>query len=141
MVVRPGLRHPAARRAPLGPQPPAPVPHAAGRRFARVGPLARCWHLLGGSPGASAFWWPSETTVQITDLYQVSHHRPTLTYSIAAPPSPPPPPAAVSLFGLYLLLKFLPDLNIQSLLNAYFWLLGSVALVGAFGPTLRTAVS
>ncbi|EFN51135.1 hypothetical protein CHLNCDRAFT_141337 [Chlorella variabilis] len=50
-----------------------------------------------------------------------------------------PVAASVSLFGLYLLLKFLPDLNIQSLLNAYFWLLGSVALVGAFGPTLRTA--
>lgn len=29
----------------------------------------------------------------------------------------------------------------QSLLNAYFWLLGSIAMVGAFGPTLQTLVS
>ncbi|KAI3423304.1 hypothetical protein D9Q98_010673, partial [Chlorella vulgaris] len=43
-----------------------------------------------------------------------------------------------SLFSLYLVLKFLPDLNLQTLLNAYFWLLGSISLVGAFGPTLRT---
>ncbi|PSC69300.1 signal peptide peptidase [Micractinium conductrix] len=49
-----------------------------------------------------------------------------------------PVAASVSLFGLYLLLKYIPDLNIQSLLNAYFWLLGSIAMVGAFGPTLQT---
>lgn len=49
--------------------------------------------------------------------------------------------SAVSLFGVYLLLKYLPDFNIQSFLNAYFWLLGSIAMVGAFGPTLRTLVS
>jgi hypothetical protein len=48
---------------------------------------------------------------------------------------------AVSLFSLYLVLKFLPDLNLQTLLNAYFWLLGSISLVGAFGPILRTLVS
>ncbi|KAI3431818.1 hypothetical protein D9Q98_010571 [Chlorella vulgaris] len=49
-----------------------------------------------------------------------------------------PVAASVSLFSLYLVLKFLPDLNLQTLLNAYFWLLGSISLVGAFGPTLRT---
>ncbi|KAI7839759.1 hypothetical protein COHA_006563 [Chlorella ohadii] len=49
-----------------------------------------------------------------------------------------PVAASVSLFGLYLLLKFFPNLSIQSLLNAYFWLLGSISMIGAFGPTART---
>lgn len=49
-----------------------------------------------------------------------------------------PVAASVSLFGLYLVLKFFPDLNIQSFLNAYFWVLGSISMVGAFGPSLRT---
>ncbi|KAL4439828.1 hypothetical protein ABPG75_002829 [Micractinium tetrahymenae] len=49
-----------------------------------------------------------------------------------------PVAASASLFGLYLLLKYFPDLNIQTLLNAYFWLLGSISPIGAFGPTLRT---
>jgi len=75
-------------------------------------------------------------------------HVPTLLlpnclvlHPISTPCLAPTHSCAVSLFGLYLLLKFLPDLNIQSLLNAYFWLLGSIAMLGAFGPTLRTMVS
>ena len=56
------------------------------------------------------------------------------------PPSPLPCPA-VSLFGLYLLLKYLPDLNIQAFLNAYFWLLGGISMIGAFAPTMRSLVS
>ena len=30
--------------------------------------------------------------------------------------------------------------SIQSLLNAYFWLLGSISMIGAFGPTARMLV-
>jgi len=45
--------------------------------------------------------------------------------------------ASVSLFGCYLLIRFFPDLSISTLLNAYFWLLGSFAGIGALGPLLR----
>jgi hypothetical protein len=50
------------------------------------------------------------------------------------------PCPAVSLFGLYLLLKYLPDLNIQTFLNAYFWLLGGISIIGSFAPTMRSLV-
>lgn len=53
---------------------------------------------------------------------------------------PPLPPLAAALFGMYMLLKFFPDISIQGFLNCYFWLLGSVSMVGVFGPTLRTLV-
>lgn len=33
-----------------------------------------------------------------------------------------------------------PCRSIQSLLNAYFWLLGSISMIGAFGPTARSLV-
>lgn len=33
-----------------------------------------------------------------------------------------------------LLIRFLPDLSISTLLNCYFWLLGSFAGAGALGP-------
>eukprot|EP00892_Ulva_mutabilis_P012076 jgi/Ulvmu1/9240/UM005_0340.1 len=39
-----------------------------------------------------------------------------------------PVAASVSLFGLYLLLKFFPDLSVQTFIDAYFFLLGSFAL-------------
>ncbi|GFR42654.1 hypothetical protein Agub_g3591, partial [Astrephomene gubernaculifera] len=45
--------------------------------------------------------------------------------------------ASASLFGFYLLLKYLPDLNVQVLLNAYFWALGCFAVGGAAVPLLR----
>lgn len=45
--------------------------------------------------------------------------------------------ASISLFGLYLLLKYFPDLSIQTVLNAYFFLLGNFAIMGAGGPLLR----
>lgn len=45
--------------------------------------------------------------------------------------------ASVSLFGCYLLVKYLPDFSLQTFLNAYFWLLGSTAALGASGPLLR----
>jgi len=45
--------------------------------------------------------------------------------------------ASVSLFGCYLLIKYLPDFSLQTFLNGYFWLLGSIAGIGAFGPLLR----
>lgn len=45
--------------------------------------------------------------------------------------------ASISLFGLYLILKYFPDLSIQTVLNAYFFLLGNFALIGACGPLLR----
>ena len=49
-------------------------------------------------------------------------------------PSPHPHPT-VSLFGAYLLIKYLPNFDLQTILNAYFWLLGSVSVAGALpGP-------
>jgi hypothetical protein len=82
-------------------------------------------------------------------------HGPPLSSPLSLPaaaiphPARPLPPAclpclpacpAVSLFGLYLLLKYLPDLNIQTFLNAYFWLLGGISMIGAFAPTMRSLV-
>eukprot|EP00198_Chlamydomonas_reinhardtii_P000945 XP_001690280.1 signal peptide peptidase-like protein [Chlamydomonas reinhardtii] len=45
--------------------------------------------------------------------------------------------ASASLFGFYLLIKYLPDFNPQIFLNAYFWMLGSFAIGGAAVPVLR----
>ncbi|GAX72854.1 hypothetical protein CEUSTIGMA_g309.t1 [Chlamydomonas eustigma] len=45
--------------------------------------------------------------------------------------------ASVSLFGCYLVVKFFPGLNLQAFLNAYFWLIGTFALLGSSGPLLR----
>lgn len=45
--------------------------------------------------------------------------------------------ACASLFGLWLLLKYLPDLSLQTFLDAYFFLLGSAAIWGAARPLLR----
>ncbi|KAG2447563.1 hypothetical protein HYH02_007487 [Chlamydomonas schloesseri] len=45
--------------------------------------------------------------------------------------------ASASLFGFYLLIKYLPDFNPQVFLNAYFWMLGSFAIGGAAVPVLR----
>jgi len=46
--------------------------------------------------------------------------------------------ASVSLFGAYLVIKFLPDLDLQSVINAYFWLLGCLAVAGALPGPLKT---
>ena len=48
-----------------------------------------------------------------------------------------PVAASVAIFGIYLLLKNFPDLSLQVLFDAYFWLLGSIAAVGAFGSPAR----
>lgn len=45
--------------------------------------------------------------------------------------------ASCSLFGIYLLLKYFPDLSLQTLLDGYFWLLGTAAITGAARPLLR----
>jgi minor histocompatibility antigen H13 len=52
-----------------------------------------------------------------------------------------PVAASISLFGIYLLLKYLPDLDIQTLLNAYFFLLGSFAVSSASVPLFRKVLS
>ena len=39
-----------------------------------------------------------------------------------------PVAASVSLFGLYLVLKFFPDVSLQTFIDGYFFLLGSFAL-------------
>jgi len=44
--------------------------------------------------------------------------------------------ASVALFGMYLFLKLFPDLNLQQLVNGYFWLLGTLALSGSLGGPL-----
>ncbi|BDA44066.1 probable minor histocompatibility antigen H13 [Coccomyxa sp. Obi] len=50
-----------------------------------------------------------------------------------------PVAASVALFGGYLLIKFFPDLSLQRFLNLYFWLIGSIAIVGNVAPPLRRA--
>lgn len=45
--------------------------------------------------------------------------------------------ASVSLFGFYLLIKYVPDFSPAAFLNAYFWALGSFAIGGAAVPLLR----
>ena len=48
--------------------------------------------------------------------------------------------ASGALFGGYLLIKFFPTLNIETFLNSYFWLIGSIAVTGAAAPPLRSLV-
>lgn len=40
----------------------------------------------------------------------------------------------------YLLIKLFPDLSLQRFLNIYFWLIGTVAVIGNVAPPLRRAV-
>lgn len=47
---------------------------------------------------------------------------------------------SIALFGGYLLIKFVPDLNLSTILNIYFWVLGSVAVSGALTPLARQLV-
>ncbi|CAG9461850.1 unnamed protein product [Pedinophyceae sp. YPF-701] len=48
--------------------------------------------------------------------------------------------ASVALFGMYLFVKFLPDLDLKTVVNAYFWLLGTLAIAGvAQGPLATLA--
>lgn len=47
--------------------------------------------------------------------------------------------ASCSLFGLYLIIKFIPNFSLQTFLDVYFWLLGSLAIYGAAKPLLRFA--
>ena len=48
--------------------------------------------------------------------------------------------ASAALFGGFLLIKYLPGLNLQVACNIYFWIIGSAAVTGALGPPLRRAV-
>lgn len=45
--------------------------------------------------------------------------------------------ASASLFGIYLLLKYFPDLSLQTFLDSYFFLLGTAAITGAARPLLK----
>ena len=49
--------------------------------------------------------------------------------------------ASAALFGGYVLIKYLPDINLQTFLNSYFWLVGSIAITTTLVPTLRQLVS
>ena len=49
--------------------------------------------------------------------------------------------ASAALFGGFLLIKYLPWINLQTVCNAYFWLIGSAAVTGALSGPLRQAVS
>ena len=48
--------------------------------------------------------------------------------------------ASAALFGAYLLVKFLPDLNLQTLFDVYFWLVGALAVAGGIALPLRRTV-
>lgn len=47
---------------------------------------------------------------------------------------------SAALFGGYLLIKFVPDLDLSTILNAYFWVLGTFAVSGALTPLARQLV-
>ena len=49
--------------------------------------------------------------------------------------------ASAALFGGFLLIKYLPWINLQTVSNAYFFLIGSAAVTGALLPPFRHAVS
>ena len=49
--------------------------------------------------------------------------------------------ASAALLGAYLLVKFFPSFSLQTFFDAYFWLVGSIAIVGAFAPPARRVVS
>ena len=51
-----------------------------------------------------------------------------------------PVAASAALFGAYLLVKWLPDLNLQTLFDAYFWLVGAVAVASGIAQPLRRTV-
>lgn len=46
--------------------------------------------------------------------------------------------ASLSLFSFYLIIKYFPDLSLQTLLDVYFFLLASFATIGAFTGPLRS---
>ncbi len=48
-----------------------------------------------------------------------------------------PVAASAALFGTYLVLKWLSELNPQTLFNAYFWLVGAVAVASGIATPLR----
>ena len=57
----------------------------------------------------------------------------TLKQSILAPVM-----ASLALFGSYLIIKYFPDFNLQTLLDVYFFILASFATIGAFTGPLRS---
>lgn len=88
-------------------------------------------------------------TSQTPDPCQASSYFNSCPF-LFLPPLPPPTShphpqgllapivLSISLFGLYLILKY-TDLDLQTFMNAYFWLLASVALTSAAAPLLRRA--
>lgn len=44
--------------------------------------------------------------------------------------------ASISLLSLYLVLKVFPDLDLQTILNLYFGLIGTIAVTGGVAPLL-----
>jgi minor histocompatibility antigen H13 len=49
--------------------------------------------------------------------------------------------ASAALLGAYCLVKFFPNFSLQTFFDCYFWLVGSIAIVGAFAPPARRVVS
>lgn len=48
-----------------------------------------------------------------------------------------PVAASAAIFGTYLLLKYFPELSLQRFFDCYFWILGSIAAIGAFAGPAR----
>lgn len=48
--------------------------------------------------------------------------------------------ASAALLGGYVVVKYFPQLSLQVFFNAYFWLLGSVAVAGAFQAPMKKLV-
>ena len=52
-----------------------------------------------------------------------------------------PVAASFSLFGVYLVLKYFPDLSFQTFIDVYFFLLGSFSISNAASSLLRVRLS
>lgn len=93
--------------------------------------LVLLWVSSRRAGGAICRKWPTccvvvrrrlTSSFECSDLFEPfapqCHHLPQISIreGLLAPIA-----ASVSLFGCYLLVKFLPDLDIGKLLNAYFW--------------------
>lgn len=99
--------------------------------------------LAGAQPVAATWVWadlPYFLALAATTIY-IGAHRSlnarqqhiNLKEGLLAPIA-----ASVVLFSAYLLIRFLPDLNLKAILDGYFWVLASVAVGGGLAGPART---
>ena len=83
-------------------------------------------------PTGSSSSGSSDNSSSDPTCFTLSVYTHTLTQGALAPVL-----ASVSLFGIYLVLKYFPDLSLQTFLDLYFFALGTAAITGAARPLLK----